>query len=152
MSSVTVLAKTLGGTLLKNAPGIMAGVGAAGLIATAIFAGQASIRADELIREDEAMLTVEDTREPMTVLKDRIKLVWKLYIPTIAMGALSIACIFGSHHVNVRRAAALLGAASAPGGSCSPPSVGGSCKVPDSVEGGSCNPLLLELLSLKPMG
>lgn len=112
MSSITVLAKTLGGTLLKNAPGIMAGVGAAGLIATAVFAGQASIRAAEIIREDEEMVTVEDTREPMTVLKDRIKLVWKLYIPTIAMGALSIACIFGSHHVNVRRAAALSAALS----------------------------------------
>jgi hypothetical protein len=69
----------------------------------------ASFRAGDLIRLKEAD---DEERgvivpEPRELLKNRVELVWRLYIPPLVVGAATIACIIGADRVSAGRAAGL---------------------------------------------
>lgn len=90
--------------VIDNSPMILTGIGVAGLVTTAVLSGRAAVRADRLIMAEEFEL-----REPMP--NDvKAKLVWKEFVPPVAVGTVSIACIVGSNRVSNRRAAALAAA------------------------------------------
>jgi len=81
----------------KNSPGILTAFGVVGVTTTAILAVKATPKA----------VSILDEREPKTKI-EIVKLTWKLYIPTLAMAAVTSACIIGSNTINGRRSAALL--------------------------------------------
>lgn len=94
--------KSAQATLKKHSPEILTGVGIAGMITTTVLAVKATPKAMMLIEEKKLDLDTDKLR-PTEV----VKTVWPCYIPTVATGAMSIACLIGASTVNFRRNAAL---------------------------------------------
>lgn len=92
-------------TVSKETPTILTALGVSGLITTVILAVKATPKALWII--DKAYYESE-SNEPLT-RKEIIKLTWKCYVPATVIGGVTIACIVGSNHINLRRNAALVG-------------------------------------------
>jgi hypothetical protein len=86
---------------VDNSPTILTAFGIAGVVSTAVLTGKASIKADKLIRHEESL------RQRFYNPREQAALVWKLYIPAVSSGLLTIAAIVGSNHVSTRRATAM---------------------------------------------
>lgn len=103
---ISQLAKNLGGVVSKNSPTILTTLGVGGLLTTVIFAIKATPKAMEVI-EDELYARNQVLRGAELSFLDKVKVAWKLYIPTAAMGVVTTACIIGSNSINQSRNAAL---------------------------------------------
>lgn len=91
-------------TLKSHAPEILTGFGITGVATTAYLTAKATAKAVRIIdREENIGGTANDRKQRV---KERAKLVWKLYIPPVSSGAVTIGCIFGAQRVNARRTAA----------------------------------------------
>lgn len=97
---IAVLAKRAEKLLIDNSPLILTGLGAAGTIATALFTGRASFKAADILAKEDADLP----------LKEKAKLTWKLYIPAVTTGAITVTAIILANRIGTRRAAALAAA------------------------------------------
>lgn len=95
---VSTLLNTARDMVTKNSPHILTGLGCAGLVTTAVLTGTAV---------PEAMRIVEEKGLEEEPLLEKAKATWKVYIPAVVTGAVSIACIIGANAVNTRRNAAL---------------------------------------------
>lgn len=105
--AITSLFKNVQTTATKHSGEILLGIGIATSITTTIMAVKATPKALDIIREhDEAGEDVP----PMTK-KEIVKATYKVYIPTVAMGTVSIICLVASGSVNARRQAAIMTAA-----------------------------------------
>jgi hypothetical protein len=100
----------------KNSPTILTILSIGGLIGTTIMAVNATPKVIRLIEEEkeyraDALEQAEDDSwsEPMTKA-EIFKLSWTYYIPTVAMGAATVACIIGANTINLKRSAALTSA------------------------------------------
>lgn len=83
-------------TVKDNAPEILTALGAVGVVSTAYLTAKATFTAADLLStEPEDMPT-----------KEKVKHVWRLYIPAGVSGVVSVACIVGASHGNHRRTAA----------------------------------------------
>lgn len=89
-------------SLAKHSPEILIGLGIAGMISTTILAVKATPKALHLMDEKKQELGVESLTPVETV-----KTTWKCYVPAAVTGAVSVACLVGSHSVNAKRNAAL---------------------------------------------
>lgn len=89
-------------SLKKHSPGILTGIGVAGLLATTVMAVDATPKALRLIEEKKQELQVEKL-----AIKETVKTAWKCYIPSAVTAIASVACIVGASSVNARRNAAL---------------------------------------------
>lgn len=106
------ITKNVGSALKKHSPGILTGIGIAGMIATTVMAVKATPKAMSLIEEagykkgsdENPIMDMEYT--PLTKL-EIVKVAWKPYIPAIVTGVGSIACLVGASSVSARRNAAL---------------------------------------------
>lgn len=112
MTTLSEIARRTARFAVNKSPTILTAVGVVGAITTAYLAGKASFEAADIIRlkegDDEARgVLITDRNE---LMKQRIELVWKLYIPATAMGAATVACIIGSNHIHGKRAAGLAAA------------------------------------------
>lgn len=106
-------------TLTKYSPEILTGIGIAGMITTTIIAVKSTPKAlslmdkelkrqnqelaDEAERNGEAMFAETAKLKPIDVLR----VTWKCYIPTVTIGAASIACLIGASSVHSKRNAVL---------------------------------------------
>ena len=90
--------------LKRNSSTVLTCVGAAGVIATSVFAVKATPKARMLIDEAE-----EVKGESLTKL-EVVKVAGPAYIPTVITGTATIACIFGANVLNKRSQAALTSA------------------------------------------
>ena len=90
--------------LKRNSSTILTCVGAAGVIATTITAVKATPKAMLLIQNAE-----EEKGEKLTKL-EVVQVAGPVYIPSIMIGASTIACIFGANALNKRSQAALMSA------------------------------------------
>ncbi len=128
--SLTQIAKNLGGVISQNSPTILTGVAVTGLITTTILGIRATPKAlaviddyvwnkyeEEVENRDEVSFAEwlgvdtdgyswKDKAKYLT-RRETIKLTWKLYLPTVAIGAVTIACIIGANRISLRRNAAL---------------------------------------------
>lgn len=86
--------------LKKNAPAILSGIGAVGVITTAMLAVKATPKAMHILEEkgEEASRT------------EKILAVTPVYIPAILMGATTITCILSANYLNKERQAMLTSA------------------------------------------
>lgn len=100
--ALSKFARDVGTSLSKHSPGILIGVGIAGMITTTVLAVKATPKALRLMEEKKQELDVQ-TLTPV----ETVKATWKCYVPAAITGAASIACLVGSHSVNARRNAAL---------------------------------------------
>jgi len=109
----------------KHSPTLLLGVGVVGVVATAVLASRATLKLDEVIdRHQEKLRTVDEVHERASnsyseedALRDKTVIVTrmvvevaKLYAPAVAVGAVSIAALTGSHVILRRRNVALTAA------------------------------------------
>lgn len=86
----------------EHSPEILTGFGIAGMITSTVLAVRATPKALILIEKKKEGLE-EDELEP----KELIMTTWKCYIPSAAVGTVSVLCLIGASSVNMRRRAAL---------------------------------------------
>lgn len=87
-----------------NTPAILTALGAAGTITTAYLAGKASFKASHVIRD------AEDVEHEVMETKEKVNLVWKLYVPAVGTGVATVACIIFANRVSTKRAAGMAAA------------------------------------------
>lgn len=132
MTNIMEMVKNLGGMFSKNSPSILTGVSVAGLVTTTILGIRTTPKALAVIDQfvwDRYEAEVPDTsqisfhkwlglgddvdsydwtaRLKYPTKKEIINLTWKIYLPTIVTGVVTIACIIGANHISMRRNAAL---------------------------------------------
>ena len=100
--SLKNMASDVKSTMVKNAPGILVGVGIVGMVGTTILAVRATPKAIKLIENKKRELEV-DSLTPV----ETVKTTWECYIPAAVSGAMSTACLIGASSVSARRNAAL---------------------------------------------
>lgn len=83
-----------------HSPHILTAVGVAGTITTAVLTGKAAFKASSMLAEDSPHLTT----------KEVVQKTWKLYIPPVAVGALTVSSIILANQIGTRRAAAMAAA------------------------------------------
>ena len=109
----------------KYAPEVMVVVGVVGVVASAVMACKATTKADAIVEDTKDQMDQihevaethaeeysEDDMKKDTVIvytQTAVKFA-KLYGPAVILGAASIACILGSHHILSKRNAALAAA------------------------------------------
>lgn len=86
----------------EHAPGILTGLGVAGMFVSLGLAITATSKATKKIEEKKKELKT-DTLTPV----ETVKTTWMLYIPMASMAILSGACVIGGNRINGRRNAAL---------------------------------------------
>ena len=90
--------------LQRNSPTILTFLGAAGVVATSIAAAKATPKAMALLEK-----TKEEKGEELTKL-EMVKVAGPAYIPAVAIGASTIACIFGANALNKKTQASIMSA------------------------------------------
>lgn len=100
--SISTMVRSLQSATKKHSPEILTGIGIAGMITTIVMAVRATPKALILIDEKKEELETEKLSP-----KELLRTTWKCYIPTTAIGTVSVLCLIGASSVNVRRRAAL---------------------------------------------
>ena len=95
------IAKAVEKFTVDNSPLLLTALGAAGTISSAVLAGKASYKAAEIIHEEERHLGEE------IPTRDKVRLVWPLFIPPLVNATLSVTCIVAANRIGTRRAAAM---------------------------------------------
>lgn len=96
---------------VDNSPAILTAIGVTGTLTTAFLTGKASFKAAEIIADEQYQMDhnqVEVRNELES--KEKLVLVWKLYIPAVGTGFLTVVCIIFANHIGTRRAAAVAAA------------------------------------------
>lgn len=88
----------------RNASTILTCLGAVGVVATAVSAAQVTPKAVRTLKKKE-----NEKGAKLTTI-EVVKVSAPIYIPTVIIGASSIACIFGANVLNKRQQAALMSA------------------------------------------
>lgn len=91
-----------------NSPTILTTLAVTGTVATAYLAGKASFEAANIIALKEGTEGIANERREQ--MKERIQLVWKLYIPAAGAGVMAVSCIIAANRIGSRRAAAMAAA------------------------------------------
>lgn len=105
------IAKRAEKLLADNSPVILTAMAVTGSLTTAYLTGKASFKAADILRrnhEAKARVNGLDYQEP--TFKQDFQLLWKLYIPAMGSGLLTISCIVGANRIGMRRAAAMASA------------------------------------------
>ena len=92
-------------TIGRYSPQILTGIGIAGMLTTVVLSVKATPKALSLIEEKKEEL---DTDKLTAV--ETVKTTWKCYIPAVATGVLSTACLISGNSIGTRRTAALAAA------------------------------------------
>jgi hypothetical protein len=103
--SLSKIAKNAQLVVRKHQPGILTGIGIAGMITTTIMVARATPKALDLMSEVKEKHRDEPNRKAFA--KDVVTKVAPVYIPSAIVGGLSIACLVGASSVNHKRNAAL---------------------------------------------
>lgn len=98
--NIKSIARLVSHKVQTNAPTILTSAGVIGIVATAVLAAKAAKHAAEL-----------DAVDPPRHLgaKEYVKWHWRLYLPAISVGAVSIASIVILHRVHLKRYSSLMG-------------------------------------------
>lgn len=102
------IVKKLAKVTEDNSPAILTSIGVVGTVATSLLAGRASFKAAQLL-DDQETLAIRDDLPPLEK-KEKVKLVWKLYIPATSSAVFTIAAIILANRIGTRRAAAVAAA------------------------------------------
>lgn len=105
--SLSKAARNAGASLKQNSPALLTGIGAGGVVATAILAAKGGMHAKELMWEAYSENGIPDDK--MERLKEDARLTWKCYIPAASVGAATIAAVLSANSISSRRNAAVVG-------------------------------------------
>lgn len=128
ITTISTAINKAGFALKKHSPEIMLVAGVVGVVASGVMACKSTVKATEVVKESKKNIdeltycvenpdtlpedcTVEDCKEGLrwTYAHTALEL-GKLYAPAVALGALSITSIVGSHHILRKRNIALAAA------------------------------------------
>lgn len=104
MKGVQSLQRVCSKTLLslkRGSPTILSFVAAGGVIGTSILTAKATSEAIDILNSDD-----KEEHSKLEIVKS----CWKCYIPTVLVGASTIACIFGANVLNKKQQAAMASA------------------------------------------
>lgn len=88
----------------KYSPEILTTFGVIGFIATTVMTAKATVKAVDLLEKKENELYYEEGKYDISLsTKEKIKTVWKCYIPPVAMGTISVACVISSNRIALQR-------------------------------------------------
>ncbi|MCA1806570.1 MAG: DUF6353 family protein [Actinobacteria bacterium] len=107
--NIARMMKTLEKATIDNSPAILTAIGIVGTVTTAYLTGKASIKASDMVREENEWIKDKGYKIPFDK-QETVKLVWKVYIPPVTAGVLTIAAIYSANHVSTRRATAMAAA------------------------------------------
>lgn len=97
--------------LNDNSTTILTAAGVVGTVGTAVLTGRATFKAAALIEEEKLILderTDSNGEHPVELSKtEKAKLTWRLYLPPVAAGALTIGSIIAANRISSKRIAAL---------------------------------------------
>lgn len=96
--------------IADNSPLILTAIGVTGTVTTAIFSGKASFKAGAILDNEAYIRELHTPSEPPMTTKEKVSLTWKLYIPAVTTGVLTISCIIAANRIGTRRAAAIAAA------------------------------------------
>ena len=125
LTSVNRTAHKVGLKVKKHSPEILVVIGVVGVVTSTVMACKATTKASDVIEEHKKEMddihfvaetkpekySEEDFQKDTAIVytQTAVKLA-KLYAPAVAIGAVSIACIIGSHNILTKRNAALAAA------------------------------------------
>lgn len=109
MISINDFAKRVGKLAQDNSPAILTAIGVAGTLSTAFLTGRASYKAADLIRYGEYG-SIGNTKHRSFTPKQKVKLVWRFYVPAACSAGLTVAAIIFANQIGTRRAAAMAAA------------------------------------------
>lgn len=92
---------------IDNSPSLLTAIGVMGTITTAYLAAKASFRAAEMISDDPFLHEQESTMDSDKLLREKVRLVWHVYVPAATAGTTTVFCIIAANRIGNRRAAAL---------------------------------------------
>lgn len=92
-----------------NSPTLLSALAVVGVAGTAYLTFKATWQASKVISDKESMERIKGDVAPRTA-QEKALLVWKLYIPAVGVGALTIGSIVASNRIQVRRLAAMAAA------------------------------------------
>lgn len=107
---ISRLFKTAEKFTIDNSPAILTVLGVSGVVTTAYLAAKAATDAMLVLQQEDARRLAKDNRTPPMDIKEMVPLVWKIYIPPVTAGTLTITAIIASNRVSSRRAAGLAAA------------------------------------------
>jgi hypothetical protein len=96
--------------VVDNADTILTGMAVTGTVATAFLTGRASFRAAQIIEAETEVINraVENPEDPVYLTKkDKVKLVWRLYLPAFGTGTTTITSIIVANKLSSKKIAAL---------------------------------------------
>lgn len=109
---ITEILKGFQQTVVKNSPAILTAIGVTGTISTAVLTARAT---HDALADLQIMLWTQDAEhfatldEVMSIpLKERVRLTWQHYLPPVAVGTVTIACVLGANHISTKRSTALV--------------------------------------------
>lgn len=105
----------VGRVLRQNGPAILTGMAVVGVVTTTVLAVGATPEATRLISDAEMRKSEDNAEEGAMEIRyleltylETVKVAWQPYIPALAVGAVTIACIIGANSANSRKNAAIL--------------------------------------------
>ena len=93
-----------------NSTALLTAVGVAGTVGTAVLTGQASFKAARILSDIEHHEDTDPDRWAATPSTEKVKLVWKCYIPPVVVGGVTVTAIVFANRIGTRRAAAIAAA------------------------------------------
>lgn len=106
--NLPIVFKNIAGQASKRSPELLTAASVAGLIGTVVFAIRASRRATLIVDQFREEYAPENPPK-----KEVLKKLGLVYLPTIAMGGITIACIISANRISAKRNAVLAGLYSA---------------------------------------
>lgn len=114
LGSLTKLLARSEKLVIDNSPAILTAIGVVGTVTTAVLTGKASIKAHDQIAAEihirDKNLVAEQTYAENLTGKEKFELTWKLYIPPVGAGLLTVAAIISANRIGTRRAAGIAAA------------------------------------------
>jgi hypothetical protein len=94
-----------------NSTTILTVIGVSGTITTAYLTGKASVKAAEMLKEEQEKVSDQEPHrlndKGQMKFQDKVKKVWPVYIPPVAVGTLTIASIITANQIASKKMAAL---------------------------------------------
>lgn len=94
-------------TVSDNSPAILSAIAVVGVVSTTVMAVKATPIAIDILEAEEKFRKEEGNLLKIDIL-DKVELLWKCYLPSALMGAITIASIVGSNHISSVRNTALI--------------------------------------------
>lgn len=116
--SLKAILKTTEKFVSDNSPGILTGLGVAGVVTTAVLAGRAgfqvgldaSTQYHDVIMENQGAEEEQPLPEHLLSTKHLVKTYWKAFIPAASVGAATLASVIMANQIGSRRTAAITAA------------------------------------------